>query len=339
MRAAEGELFVSHMGGTYTCAGLSEATLRYDDSDWSLAFFEENEVAIANSNNRRPEGAVLDQWVAWLMAFISNRPFDEIWIPLGAGTHSDHDLARNAALIALMRLKPKATVRIYQDVPYGSEYKEHVERILGKLLENGARLTPWFQDVGDAFDTKLSLLSIFASQFKVSAVQGGVERSAGGDRTEHLWAVDLLPLEVPSRDIWIGAPEAAAAAARIPNFLSGASHAGRLAIFAFNASGRWANDLKLFETKFPKARFVIYAGPKVIAEFEAVSHPRTEVRRLDGRRSSWVKAALRESATGHRVIIAGDAIEKARSMSRIWPFGRNMIVAAMDHLSQALSQQ
>jgi hypothetical protein len=47
MRTIEGELFTQHLGGKYRCAGMSEATLRYDDSDWDLDFFDAHEVPIA----------------------------------------------------------------------------------------------------------------------------------------------------------------------------------------------------------------------------------------------------------------------------------------------------
>lgn len=339
MRTAEGELFAQHLGGHYYCAGMAEATLRYDDSDWDLEFFKAHEVATAISNNRRAPRDTLDTWIEALREFLTGRSFDEIWIPLGAGTHSDHDLARNAALEVILADHPKAVIRVYEDVPYGAEFREHTERILRELRASGANLTPWPQDVTGEFPAKLSLLSIFASQFKVPAIRPGVERSAdaAASTVERLWTLETLPRHVPEDEIWIGAPGVAKARAKLREFLTHSRGARRVAIFAISAAGRWADDLERLRKVFPAAKFVIYAGPRVCAEFRAVENTRVEVHCLNGRSSSWVKAALREAFTSHRIVIAGNALGKARMLTVLWPIGRKMIVPQMDELMQALA--
>lgn len=339
MRTAEGELFMHHLGGQYHCAGMTEATLRYENSDWNLDFFKAHEVPVAISNNRRAEEPVLDAWTARLKEFLSGRSFDEIWLPLGAGNHGDHDLARNAALQTITEAHPSSVIRVYEDVPYGTQFEEHTNRIVAALHDAGARLTPWFRDVGDAFPKKLSLLGIFASQFKVGSIRPGVERSAGTPRTERLWTLENLPREVPRDLMWNAAPEVDKTAAEMSKFRKGAASAHRVALFAISALGRWGDDLDRLVRAFPQAKFVVYAGPRVVAELERVNDARVDVRRLDGSSASWVKSALREATTGHRIVIAGDATAKAKMLARLWPLGRKIIVADMDHLSQALSIQ
>lgn len=341
MRTAEGELFMAHLGGTYHCAGLPEATLRYKDSDWNLDFFNAHEVAAAISNNRRAPPRVLQEWIARLREFLRDRSFAEIWLPLGAGTHSDHDLARAAGLRVLMD-QPAATVRLYEDVPYGVHYQEHTTRILKLLETHGATLTPCPEDVTDEFPTKLSLLEIFASQFKVGAIRGGVESASaadGGRKVERLWTLDTLPSQLPEDQLWIGAPEVQKAAASLQTFRTGASSETRVAIFAINASGRWADDLGLVTNLFPRAKFVVYAGPRVFAEFEEVENPAVDLNRLDGRPASWLRAALRELGTGHRIVIAGEAGSKVKALKAFWRIGRTMTVPAMDNLFQALASR
>jgi len=341
MRAAEGRLFVQHLGGHYHCGGMAEATLRYSDSDWNLGFFDDHQVAVANFNNRRSTPAVLHAWARQLGDFLSGAAFDEIWIPLGAGTHSDHDLARNAALQVLMESRPDAVIRLYEDVPYGGEFPEHSERILRNLKEAGAIVTPWSQDVTDNFSKKLSLLTIFASQFKVAAIRTGVERSAGAEsgteRVEHLWTVEALPRELDRDRIWFGAPDIVGTDRQLPKFRRGAEAARRVAVFAINAAGGWASDLNRLRKLFPLAKFVVYAGPKAIAEFEALENPDVRVRPVSGGAASWIWAALREIPTSHRILIAGDAVGKARRLTRLWPSGRSIIISQMDHLAQALA--
>ncbi|MBK6005213.1 PIG-L family deacetylase [Ramlibacter ginsenosidimutans] len=339
MRTAEGELFMAHLGGTYHCAGLAEATLRYKDSDWDLDFFNAHEVAAAISNNRRAPSRVLQEWTATLREFLQDRSFAEIWLPLGAGTHSDHDLARAAGLRVVMD-QPAATVRLYEDVPYGVHYQEHTTRILKLLDTHGASLSPCPEDVTDEFPTKLSLLKIFASQFKLGAIQPGVERASaadGGRKVERLWTLDALPSELPEDQLWIGAPDVQKAATSLQTFRTGASSETRVAIFAINASGRWADDLVLVTDLFPRAKFVVYAGPRVFAEFEEVANPAVDLNRLDGHPASWLKAALREVGTGHRIVIAGEAGSKVKALKAFWQIGRTLTVPAMDNLFQALA--
>lgn len=339
MRTAEGELFMAHLGGRYHCAGLPEATLRYKDSDWNLDFFNAHEVAAAISNNRRAPSRVLQEWVARLCEFLQDQSFAEIWLPLGAGTHSDHDLARAAGLRVVMD-QPVGTVRLYEDVPYGVHHQEHTSRILKLLETHGATLTPCPENVSDEFPTKLSLLKIFASQFKVAAIQPGVERASaadGGRKVERLWTLDALPNELPEDQLWIGAPDVQRAATSLQTFRTGASSETRVAIFAINASGRWADDLGLVTNLFPRAKVVVYAGPRVSAEFEEVENPAVDLHRLDGRSTSWLRAALRELGTGHRIVIAGEAASKVKALKALWPTGRTMTVPAMDNLFQALA--
>jgi LmbE family N-acetylglucosaminyl deacetylase len=339
MRAAEGRLFAQHVGGQYHCAGMAEATLRYSDSDWDLDFFNDHEVAVANFNNRRSTPSVLHAWVERLRDFLSAAGFDEIWIPFGAGTHSDHDLARNAALQVLMEARPQAVFRLYEDVPYGGEFPGHSERILRQLRNAGAVLTPWDQDVTDAFSRKLSLLTIFASQFKVAAIRAGVERSAGpeAERIERLWTMDVLPREIDRDRIWFGAPDIEQAASELPRFRNGAEAARRVAVFAINAAGGWPSDLVRLRELFPRATFIVYAGPRAIAEFNAVETPLVRVRPVTGASAAWIRAALREIGTSHRILIAGQAVGKARGLARLWFSGRSIIVSQMDHLTQALT--
>lgn len=341
MRTSEGEIFAQHLGGHYHCAGLPEATLRYSDSDWNLEFFSAHEVATAISNNRRAAAGVLWAWVERLREFLKGRSFDEIWLPLGAGTHSDHDLARNAALRVLLEDRPHAIVRLYEDVPYGAEFQEHTNRILRTLEKAGATLVPWWQNVAPEFASKLSMLGIFASQFKVGSIRAGVERSAsqaaGAEQVERLWTVESLPKEVPEDELWIGAPEVAQTSAKLPKFGERASTERRLAIFAISPSGRWAEDVAVLTKLFPSAKLVVYAGPRVCAEFRAVEDHRVEVHCVDGRASSWIKAALREVATGHRLVIAGDASMKAKALGIVWPVGRNLVCSSMDHVIQGLA--
>jgi len=342
MRTVEGELFVRHLGGSYHCAGMPEATLRYEDSDWTLDFFKSHEVPVAISNNRRGQPELLETWTARLREFLKRAAYDELWLPLGAGTHSDHDLARNAGLEAVAEMRPPAVIRLYEDVPYGGDFPEHSDRILGNLEKGGADLAPWHQDVTDDLEKKLDLLTIFASQFKVSAIKRGVTRGTPGDSSERIverfWTVEGLPDELPKDEIWFGAPSVDDVASKLREFSKQSTKSKRVAIFAISASGRWSEDLRSLRGTFPTAKVIVYAGPRICAEFKALVDANTELHCVGGTPGSWMMAALREAATSHRIVISGDAIGKARLLTKVWPVGRKIVVQEMDHLIQAVEK-
>jgi hypothetical protein len=41
--------------------------------------------------------------------------------------------------------------------------------------------------------------------------------------------------------------------------------------------------------------------------------------------------------TSHRLIIAADALSKARALTLLWPTGRKLVCSDMDHLMEALA--
>ena len=161
-------------------------------------------------------------------------------------------------------------MRLYEDVPYGTEFQEHTDGILNVLRGAGATLTPWFQTVAAEYPTKLALLSVFASQFKAPSIEPGVKRSAHlGSPTgpiERLWTLKSLPDHLPEDELWVGAADVERASAALSRFRQGAGVELRLAVFAIGAAGRWSEDLKLLSDTFPAAKFVVYAGPRVCAE-------------------------------------------------------------------------
>lgn len=338
MRRIENEIFVAHLGGSHASAGLNEATLRYRNGDWSLDFLRDHRVAVSASNNRRVEPEVLAQWCDLLRRRFGAHDLDEIWIPLGAGTHGDHDLTRDAALAVIREQPPTATVRLYEDVPYGSDFPEHTRRLLELFETGGSPLEPWIQDITAEYEKKLALLSIYASQFKVDRVSEGVERSArdGERRVERLWTMRTPPPASTHRDLWIGAPAVAALMPCVRRFRERAATIGTVSIFAINAAGRWPSDLARLKEAFPRARFMVYAGPTTRAEFDAARDDRVRVRAVSGTPTSWLVAALREFFARRRVIIAGAAMRKAEFLRRLWPYGESLVVAEMDTLYQAL---
>src|SRR5207244_1309635 len=98
----------------------------------------------------------------------------------------DPDLARTSV------------VRLYQDVPYDSKYIDHTGRVLRELTNAGAIVVPEHVRIDGGYQRKLELLSVYASQFKVPAIEDGVDASSrvgahGQDRLEHLYRLERRP--------------------------------------------------------------------------------------------------------------------------------------------------
>ena len=220
LRDDEGRIFAKHLGGHYKTAALNEATLRYHDSDWTLDYYLAHRASVSASNNHQAREHVLSEWRKVISRILTETEARELWLPLGAGYHADHELTRNAALLELIEndtLKNKFEIILYQDVPYDFEFETHKDAIIETLRKDGAALTYLPEDAGENFAKKLSLLTIFASQFKVKNVQGGVEGSATaqGERAEHFWRLESLPHSLNPADYYIDKEQVDATAEKL----------------------------------------------------------------------------------------------------------------------------
>lgn len=339
LRREEGELFALHLSGIYHAADLNEATLRYEDTDWDSAFFASCKVAVSAFNNRRADDSELTRWSDRFQEFLQTRKFDEIWVPLGAGNHSDHDLARNAALEVLIKRKAGQVVRVYSDVPYSTEHPEHAQRIRSALRDAGAELTPCFQDISAEFGAKLSLLTIFASQFKVPALAARIEESAreGEALREHLWTVTKLPEYIDRVRMWLAFPEIEAVRAELGRQLRTTRDPKRVAVFAITASGDWTDDIAKLECLFPNSVVRVYAAPTAAAELSRAQLSGAQVKILNGSVFDWLRAAIRELGATHRIVITGRSLLKAKALRLLWPFGHTLLASHFDHMNQAFS--
>src|SRR5438128_5692134 len=181
IRNAEGAAFVRQLGGSHRALGENEATLRYRDEDWSLQFLRSHRVSVSAFNNRQALEPDLTRWKAALRPVFEQLDGAELWLPLGIGNHSDHELARNASLSLLAEdsdLARTSVVRLYQDVPYDWKYIHHLGRVLRELTNAGAIVVPDHVRIDGAYQRKLELLSVYASQFKVPAIEHGVDASS-----------------------------------------------------------------------------------------------------------------------------------------------------------------
>ena len=105
---------------------------------------------------------------------------DELWIPLGLG-HFDHVRTRQACL-ALLRTCPswaaRAQIMFYEDVPYRTRFPEQLPVLQRALANVGVQVERQDHDIADLVESKMKVLSVYASQWKIDRIApviGGVE--------------------------------------------------------------------------------------------------------------------------------------------------------------------
>jgi LmbE family N-acetylglucosaminyl deacetylase len=349
LRRAEAELFARVTGGRHLALGYDEATLRYRGGDWTLDWFRRHRHSVSAFIGHRSGEGELRRWTEGLRAALREIPSDEVWLPLGVGAHTDHELARNACLRALVEepaLAAGRELRLYEEVPYASHDPGYAQRLVRELERAGARLAPEPVRVDDAFETKLRLLTIFGSQFKVEALRAGIEASAelasgGVGRAERLWRLERPPRAVDPLSLYVDAPEIESAAGLLSRWSARHRKARRLRLLLLVPAGRWAEDLELLEGAFPAARFDVFAAAGSEAEVADHPSPRVKLRTLAPGERSWALLSLRLAVSPPvpTLFLAGrKRLALAHRLSRFWPMSDPVVLPSLGHLVTALGR-
>jgi len=342
LRRHEGETFAAYIGATYVTVDLPEATLRYDDSDWDEEYFQDHVVSVAMNNNRRASSAELERWATAVAPLLQDHRYEEIWLPLGAGTHSDHDLARNAVLLALMSdpsIAERVRLRVYNDVPYGEDFPDHAGQVLD-ALSDAAQVEESSVDITECFDEKMSMLGVFASQFKPDHIADGVIRSATsesspGRKVERMWLLSSLPDELDLTSLYFGQPDAVRQSESVQGWLDDGESVRHLRVLALAASGNWKLDERMLKAAFPNASICVYASPITQAEFARKKSADVDLVVVGRGTLPWILLAAKLAVTrpAHNLFLAGSRTKEALRMKRMWPLSRTLVVQNMDQLT------
>jgi LmbE family N-acetylglucosaminyl deacetylase len=339
LRRAESELFLRHVGGRHIALDLLEAPLRYRNGDWTLGWFQQHKRSISGFYEHSPRPQELDLWSSKVARALGPLKPQEIWMPLGIGRHVDHQLTRDACLRVVGAdpgLPERPAISLYQDVPYASLFPNHTPDLIRALEGAGARLEEKRVDVGHVMAKKLELLSIFASQFKMSFMGPRVEacaRQAGAGSFEYaelLYKINvtrLAGLEGLSR--CAGRAAIDALSENIVPWLRRNRSASLIRLLLATAAGRWAEDMQFLLEIFPRATFEVHVGSAWLAETETLASPRIRIKVVGRGWRSWLLDAVRTLASRPNplVIIAPqEAHRRARLVSGL-SIGSDSIIA------------
>jgi LmbE family N-acetylglucosaminyl deacetylase len=95
----------------------------------------------------------------------------ELWIPMGLGEHVDHRSTRSACLLMLAEARGQFSqmpVCMYEDIRFDGN---RATLLTAALHSVNTRLTRGREDITDVFREKLRLVSVYASQFKLSYIE------------------------------------------------------------------------------------------------------------------------------------------------------------------------
>ena len=349
IRKAESGIVARLLGGRHISLGLADATLRYHPQNWTLDWFRRHKPAVYMCLQHAPSPDELEQWTSILAEAIDDLQPEEIWMPLGAGMHTDHQLTRHACL-NILRADPKfverCVCRFFQDVPYAADYPAHTAALIKALREAGARLEEERVDITTVMAEKMHLLSIYASQWKKEVIQRRVRACAkalGGppESYRELWyRVAAGPTANINMLDTSAVKESVCHVARdLAPWLRRNRSAPVIGLLLTVPVGRWAADIRFLLDYFPNSHFEAHMQAKFAAEAEMLMSERVSVQ-VGGNRWRWVFGDALKTVITRRlplVIISGrKMVKKGQWLARLGLLSDPVVAPTMSDFILAL---
>ena len=349
LRRRESELVMRLLGGGHMVLDGLDAPLRYHPENWTLEWFHKNRRAISAFQNHSATDEELETSTALIGKLLRQTDAREIWIPLGVGFSADHETTRNACLLALVRAALAGLhfdVRMYQDVPYAMEFPRHTGQMLTALESAGAKIERVIHDVSGEMPAKLRLISIFASQFKMSYMRPKVEKTArlvqmtGNRSCELLIKLENLPRALDSFELYSGKEAVLALRRRIAKWHAKNRYARRITILCPMGIGRWRENMEILLRCFPSSNFELHLTDDSYDETERFQSPRITIKPVHGLAKGWILRLLKVFIWPPRplVLFTGTRFRHAIPLMRIIFSRSNPLPATtMNHLLLALN--
>ncbi len=287
LRCQESQLAAEFAGASLRILDRPDAPLRFQPAErWNAQSFLRMHDALAPFLGFAP----LPHEVRALAEQLAREvlPLDpaELWIPLGLGGHIDHRLTRDACLTMIadhwdrFALIP---ILLYEDHPYSVYFPHQLQDVLRAFARRGVKLAPDLVDIESVFDEKVRFVSVYASQFKGSAMRPNLrkraeEAGADGRLAERAHRLESRPVLPPESELAPNAGELCA----IANELDAIDRAKtrRLAIVAGAALGPWPALAAILLDAFPNARIDLYVRESQRWEVEGFAHDRIRIRAM-----------------------------------------------------------
>jgi LmbE family N-acetylglucosaminyl deacetylase len=339
LRQAESALVARLLGGRHLTLNVVEASLRYCRSQWTLDWYERHRQSINAFREHCAGSLELEEWTAAIAEAIGNLDPHEMWMPLGVGLHTDHQLIRQAYLNILGRnpeLAQACVIKLFQDVPYAAMFPNHTASLVKTLRDAGACLEEERVNISHAMSSKLDLLSLFGSQFKLAVLRPRVEtcaRCAGGQTGNYGELFFRLALPPSAKIEPLSCYAERDTVYRIVQKLAPWVHRNRraaaISILSAKAFGRWGEDMRFLLDVFPEARFEVHLPKACLAETESLVSLRIVVTPIPNRWRNWLATASRALLRGAHplVLLPGRGREGCAKIFNLFNFHCDSIVA------------
>lgn len=348
LRRQESDLVMQVVGGRHFVLDRHDAPLRYQPGRWTLDWYKKNRRGISAYVNHSGADAEVDSWRETVFQLIEQSDAEEIWIPLGIGTSVDHETTRNACLWSLMQLPEVAAGKklfFYHEVPYANNFPEHNARLLEWLEQAGARLRRVENDMGESLSIKQRLISIYASQFKMSYMAPKVEATArrlsGPDSEfgEPLIEIAKLPDNLSQFDLFSGKDQVLELCERLKRWVPKARASRRITILCPAGVGRWRDDMGTLLEFFSETEFDVHMTSDAIDETKRFESPRIRIHPVFGEGKGWLKRLIGMILAQPRplIVLTGNPYRKLSPAIRAAFFMSKPLVATnLDYITQAL---
>jgi LmbE family N-acetylglucosaminyl deacetylase len=180
LRLQESALAAALVGAEHRCLHAIDAHLRFRPAhQWRLDTLERIHAAAGAYAEAIPSFDFVAELSEALLGECKRLDPDEIWFPLGLGTHIDHRATRSACILMLpelMRHRPGLKFSAYEDLPYAAienvtySAKRHADAIVTAFAAQGTSLRCEAEPIDDVVEQKMRAVSVFASQFKRSVM-------------------------------------------------------------------------------------------------------------------------------------------------------------------------
>jgi len=325
-----------------------EAPLRYHPTDWTLEWYRRHRKSVGAFIGHCSTDREIEAWAVLIEHLLVASDAEEIWLPLGVGRHTDHELTRNACLRALgvlHGLERRAALFFYQDVPYSVRCPTHTDDILDALTAAGGTLVRQHEDIAGVIGDKLRLISIYGSQFKPSYMAPQIEEAArraspsGTGYCELRFRVTDLPGPVDPLAVYSGRAVVQNLVGRLGAWYTRHQSARRIRIFSPVSGGRWAVDLPFLLEAFPQAVLEVHVSDECAAETRTLASPRVEARTVAGPAHAWLGPLLQIAVARPcpLIVLTGERRQAAARVAKAICFRSDPLRATnINHLVLAL---
>ena len=354
LRQEESELAARVLGAEFRCLEWSDAPIRFWPVErWNPGILERFVSRPQVFVKLLPSPSDISLLAEELAQVLIDLTPNELWVPMGLGDHIDHRMTRSACLRMLADNRKQfrhLRVSMYEDLPYAAN-KGHAAQIRSAIVNCGGNLTRATEDITEGWQDKLRLVSIYASQFKLSYMEpilrkfAETENGKVGKFAEAYY--DLATLgSVPEESVlsreWEGLEKLRGAV----QFVTSSNHAPRrLTIVALPSGqlGRWERLERSLVESFPKACFQIYASENSAWQVEKNRSERFKLHVVRSGKMAWLQWAailLREFLSPIPILIlwrgayAGEPMQTPKKvinilMKTLMPFRRVLFARSL----------